>query len=249
VEFRDVHFSYPGARKPVLKGLSFSIEPGETVALVGKNGAGKSTVAKLIAGFYQPDRGTILYDDRDANLLNAAELQLQIACLFQHFGHYIATAAANIAFGDWQRLIGDRAAIESVAKRTGVHEFIEALPDGYDTLLGREFGTYQPSAGQWQQLAISRLMARDARIIVLDEPTSNLDVLAETELFRQFQSLAENRTTLLISHRFSTVSMANRILIIDEGQIVESGSHRELMDLNGRYATLFNLAQRFMNPA
>jgi ATP-binding cassette subfamily B protein len=249
VEFRDVQFSYPGTGNRVLHDLSFVIEPGESVALVGRNGAGKSTIAKLIAGFYRPDAGQILFDDRDAATLDYVQLEPQIACLFQQFGQYIASAADNIAFGDWQRLHDDRAAIEAIARRNNVHDYIESMPAGYDTVLGREFGDYQPSGGQWQQLAIARLMARDARILVLDEPTSNLDVFAEAELFKQFQALAEDRSTLLISHRFSTVSMADRILVIDHGQIVESGSHQELMEQNGHYSALFNLAQHFVKPS
>lgn len=245
VELRDVHFRYPGAAQDTLRGLSLTIKPGETVALVGDNGAGKSTVAKLVAGLYAVQEGALLFDGRDSRTLDPRQLQRRIACVFQQFGRYEATAADALAFGDWARLGGDRAAVESVARRAGVHDLISAMPDGYDTQLGRRFGRYQPSGGQWQQLAIARLIGRDARLLILDEPTANLDVAAEAELFERFRALAAGRTTLLISHRFSTVSMADRILVMDRGRIVESGSHRELLALNGRYAALFALAFRF----
>lgn len=245
IELRDLVFQYPGAPEPTLRGLSFSIAPGETVALVGPNGAGKTTVARLIAGLYHAQQGTILIDGRDVREMDPKELQRRIGCVFQQFGRYMASAADNIAFGDWERLRGDHDAIEAIARRANVHSLITAMPQGYQTPLGRQFGVYEPSGGQWQQLAIARLIARDARIMILDEPTANLDVTAEAALFKQFRQLAAGRTTLLISHRFSTVAMADRILVIDEGRVVENGSHRELLARNGRYAALFGLSQRF----
>lgn len=245
IELRDLVFQYPGAPEPTLRGLSFSIAPGETVALVGTNGAGKTTVARLIAGLYPVQRGTILIDGHDVREMDPQELQRRIGCVFQQFGRYMASAADNIAFGDWERLRGDDDAIEAIARRANVHPLITEMPQGYQTPLGRQFGVYQPSGGQWQQLAIARLMARDARIMILDEPTANLDVTAEAALFRQFRQLAAGRTTLLISHRFSTVAMADRILVIDEGRIVENGSHQELLARNGRYAALFGLSHGF----
>ncbi len=245
IELRDLVFRYPGAPEPTLRGLSFSVEPGETVALVGANGAGKTTVARLIAGLYEVQQGAILVDGHDVRELGSEQLQRRVGCVFQQFGRYVASAADNIAFGDWQRLQGDDAAIEAIARSAGVDALVRSMPQGYRTLLGRQFGQYQPSGGQWQQLAIARLIARDARILILDEPTANLDVAAEAALFEQFRALAAGRTTLLISHRFSTVSMADRILVIEAGRIVESGSHRKLMARNGRYAALFALSQRF----
>jgi ATP-binding cassette, subfamily B, bacterial len=246
IELRNVTFTYPGAAKPTLANLSFAIAPGETVALVGDNGAGKTTIAKLIAGLHDPTEGSVLFDGIDARDLDAAHLRHQVACLFQNFGRYAATAADNIAFGDWERLLGDEARIETVARAAGVHDLIGAMPQGYRTMLGRSFGHYEPSGGQWQQLAIARAMAREARILILDEPTANLDIDTEYRLFLRYRALAEGRTILLISHRFSTVRMADRILVLDGGQVVESGAHDELMRSNGRYATLYDLHRRHL---
>ena len=246
IAFRDVTFTYPGAARPTLANLSFAIEPGETVALVGDNGAGKTTIAKLIACLHDPTDGAVLFDGIDARDLDLAHLRRHVTCLFQHFGRYAATAADNIAFGDWERLLGDEARIETVARAAGVHDLISAMPQGYRTMLGRTFGRYEPSGGQWQQLAIARAIARDARILILDEPTANLDIDTEYRLFLRYRALAEGRTILLISHRFSTVRMADRILVLDAGQVVESGTHDELTRLNGRYAALYELHRRHL---
>jgi ATP-binding cassette subfamily B protein len=245
VELHGVSFRYPGAAEPVLHDLSLRIEPGETVALVGANGAGKTTVARLIAGLYQAGAGAVLIDGQDVATADPAWLGRQVGCVFQQFGRYHASAKDNIAFGDWPRLRDDTAAVEAIARKTDLHRLIASMPQGYATLLGRQFGQYQPSGGQWQQLAIARLIARDARILILDEPTASLDVVAEAELFERFRALAEGRTTLLISHRFSTVAMADRVLVMEQGHIVEDGSHDELLRQGGRYAALFGVSRRF----
>lgn len=244
IEFRDVQFTYPGASAPTLSGLSFRVEAGETVALVGENGAGKTTVAKLIARLYDIDAGTLLFDGMDARGLDPEGVQRQVACVFQHFGRYAATALDNIAFGDWDRLSGDAEKVREIARLVGLDEMIKDMPESYATLLGRDLGRYQPSGGQWQQIAIARAMARDAPIVILDEPTANLDVHAEEELFQRFLSLARGRATILISHRFSTVSRADRILVMDGGRIVESGTHDQLIREDGRYARMYELASR-----
>lgn len=244
IELRAVRFSYPGGAAPVLRDLSLSIEAGEFVALVGANGAGKTTIARLVAGLYEPEAGAVLFDGRDLRTLDPRWLRREVACVFQHFGRYQASAADNIAFGDWPRLREDLTAVEAIARRADAHRLIEAMPNGYETLLGRQFGLFQPSGGQWQQLAIARLLARDARILVLDEPTAQLDIVAEAALFERFRALAAGRTTLLISHRFSTVAMADRILVLERGRIVEDGSHRALLARGGPYAALFGLAQQ-----
>ena len=249
IVFRDVTFTYPGADRPTLSKLSFAIEPGETVALVGHNGAGKTTIAKLIARLHDPTGGAVLLDGVDARDLDIGHLRREVTCLFQNFGRYAASAADNIAFGDWERLLGDDARIEAIARAAGVHDLVSAMPHGYRTMLGRAFGQYEPSGGQWQQLAIARAMARDARILILDEPTANLDIDTEYRLFQHYRALAEGRTIVLISHRFSTVRMADRILVLDAGQIIESGSHDALMRLQGRYAALYDLHRRHLGAA
>ena len=246
VALRDVSFTYAAATRPTLANLSFAIAPGEVVALVGDNGAGKSTIAKLIAGLYDPCSGTVLFDGIDAREFDPGHLRRQVTCLTQEFGRYAASAADNVAFGDWERLVGDEAALEAVAHAADVHDLISAMPQGYRTMLGREFGQYEPSGGQWQQLAVARTVAHGARIVILDEPTANLDIETEYRLFQRYRALSEGRTILLISHRFSTVRMADRILVLAAGQVVESGTHDELIHMNGRYAALYDLHRRHL---
>ena len=216
------------------------------MALVGENGSGKTTLAKLIAGLYTPDRGRILLDGRDITEIDPGSLHRQIAFIFQSFSRYEATAADNIAYGDWEHILGDRTRVEEIARAAGVHDMVAAMPAGYDTLLGRSFGAHDLAGGQWQKLAVARAFARPARLLILDEPTAAHDARAEYELFVRARELAHGRTTLLISHRFSTLSMADRILVMHEGQIVEQGTHDELMEHAGRYSELYGLHQRQM---
>jgi ATP-binding cassette, subfamily B, bacterial len=240
IRVEQLSFAYPGSSQPVLKDLDLHIRPGETVALVGENGAGKTTLVKLLARLYEPDLGRILLDGHDLRDLSLPYLYAQIAFIFQDFNRYEATAADNIAYGDWRNLLQDRPAVEAAARRADAHDMVASFPQGYDTLLGRMFGQHDLSGGQWQKLAIARVAARPASLLILDEPTSNLDARAEYELFCRFRELAQGRTTILISHRFTTVSMADRILVMAGGCIVEQGTHRELLDRAGAYAALYN---------
>jgi len=246
IEVSDVTFAYPGATSPTLVDLSLRIEPGEIVALVGRNGAGKTTLVHLLARFYDPQKGRITVDGIDLRELSQEYLHERIGFVFQHPGRYEASVRENIAYGKWSTLLNDGNGVQVIAKRAGIEPLIEALPHGYETQLGREFGETNLSGGQWQQIAIARALARDASLLILDEPAASLDAEAEYELFCSSRRLAAGRTTILISHRFSTVSMADRILVMDRGRLVESGTHSELLAKNGYYATLYSFQQRQM---
>jgi ATP-binding cassette subfamily B protein len=241
IEFRNVTYAYEGKDEPALKDVSFHIAKGETVAIVGHNGAGKTTLVKLVARLYDPQAGQVLIDGRDVREYDPDELRGEFGVLFQDYVHYQFSARENIGIGRVERL-DDTPAIAVAATKSGAASVIEGLPEGYDTVLGKWFdGGVNLSGGEWQKVALGRAFMREAQILILDEPSAALDAKAEYELFSRLRELAHGRTAIFISHRFSTVRQADRILVFELGSLIESGTHEELLALGGRYAELFNL--------
>ncbi|MGH3694103.1 MAG: ABC transporter ATP-binding protein [Pseudonocardiaceae bacterium] len=236
-----VSYAYPGSDRKALDDVSLSIERGEVVALVGENGSGKTTLAKLLAGLHQPSAGTVNWDGRPLGEWDPHQLRRHVAVIFQDFARYELSALENIAVGRAQDRV-DPAAVRVAAEHAGAASFLEALPAGYDTLLSKALaGGVDLSLGQWQRVALARAIYRNAGFVVLDEPTSALDPRAEHDLFARMRDILDDRTVLLISHRFSSVRHADRIYVLDDGRIVEHGSHDELMSRRGLYAELFSL--------
>ena len=239
--FENVGFRYPDAERWALRALDFELRAGEVLALVGENGAGKTTLVKLLARLYDPDEGRILLDGRDLRDYDLEDLRANIGVIFQDFVRYHLTAGENIGVGQIDAMY-DRERIRGAAKRALADQVIEPLPQGYDQLIGRRFKSgVDLSGGQWQKIAIARAYMRDAQVMILDEPTAALDARSEFEVFQRFKELSSNRTAVLISHRFSSVRMADRILVLNEGRLEASGTHEQLLVQGGRYAELFEL--------
>ena len=241
IEFRGVGFHYPDSEEWAVRDINLTIHCGEKIALVGPNGAGKTTLIKLLSRLYDPSEGAILIDGIDIRELDPLDLRRRIGIIFQDFVRYHLPASENIGFGQIEASDRLEQIIES-ARKSGAHPIIENLPDGYQTMLGRWFhGGHELSVGQWQKIALARAFMRDAEILVLDEPTASLDAETEYEIFCRFQELSVGKMAILISHRFSTVRMADRIVVIQDGRIAEIGTHHDLLNQGGIYGHLFGL--------
>jgi ATP-binding cassette, subfamily B, bacterial len=240
-EFRDVSFAYPGSERQVLRRVSFHFDAGERIALIGENGAGKTTLVKLLARLYEPTGGAILLDGIDLREYDVDSLRREIGVIFQDYMRYDMLVRENIGFGRIEQL-ANQSRIEGAAQKSLADPMIAQLKLGYDQMLGRRFENgVDLSAGQWQKVALGRAYMRDAQVLILDEPTASLDARAEYEVFLRFADLTKGRMAVLISHRFSTVRMADRILVLADGELVEQGTHQKLLALGGRYAELFEL--------
>jgi ATP-binding cassette subfamily B protein len=245
VRFENVSFSYPGEPRPTIRNVSLHVRPGESLALVGENGSGKTTLIKLLTRLYSPSSGRVLLDGLDLQQWNADALRTRVGVIFQDFARYQMLVGENVGAGD-ELHFDDESRWRAAAAKGQADKFIEELPQAYRTQLGKWFKDGRElSGGQWQKIALARAFMRTrADVLVLDEPTAAMDAQAEADVFEHFRKLAHHRMTILISHRFSTVRMADHIAVLEEGAVVEFGAHADLLNLNGRYATLFNLQAR-----
>jgi ATP-binding cassette, subfamily B, bacterial len=241
IELDDVSFTYPSRREASLHNVSLTIKAGEIIAIVGENGSGKTTLTKLLAGLYRPTEGTVTWDGRDTRGMDLAHLRENATVIFQDFAKYYLSAHENIGISRIEDM-EDRGRIRHAAERAGAEAFLATLPGGYGCLLGPSFsGGTDLSVGQWQRVALARAYFRDAPMLILDEPTAAVDPRGEYEIFQQVRRLASGRTVILVSHRFSTVRVADRIVVLQGGRIVEEGDHATLEAADGLYAELFRL--------
>ena len=239
--FKNVGFKYTNSERWANRYLNFTLQVGEKLALVGENGAGKTTLVKLLARLYDPTEGTIFLDGHDLREYDLAALRKQVGVIFQDYIRYQMTVSQNIAVGNIEEK-ENSALIMHAAKQSLADLLVEKLPGKYDQSLGKRFNQgVELSGGEWQKLALARAYMKEAQLLILDEPTAALDARAEYEVFQRFSDLTKGKTAVLISHRFSTVRMADRILVLEKGELLEEGSHETLLQLNGRYAELFRL--------
>ena len=250
IVFDHVYFKYPGTEKYVLEDINLTINAGDTVVLVGLNGAGKTTLIKLLTRLYDPSEGTIYLDGHDIKEYDVEELYKMFGIIFQDFGRYAMNVRENIEFGQIDAKHSEES-IKDAAEAANATDFIERLPDKYETPLMRWFeeSGIELSIGQWQKLAIARAFYSDSDVLILDEPTASLDPMAEQEIFNQFDNLRKDKTTFFVSHRLSSATAANKIVVLEYGKVLEVGNHSQLMNLKGRYYELFSTqAQRYITP-
>lgn len=244
IEFRDVWFRYPGTNRDILKGMSFRIEAGEKISVVGENGEGKSTMIKLLLGLFAPDRGEILINGRTLSDYSDRARGQIFGTVFQDFVRYSITVEENVMLGDLEH--GDQEAYRRAVKRAGAEEFINRLPNGKDTLLGRDFeGGVDLSGGQWQRIAMARALMGDKPVLILDEPTSQLDPVTESRLYQEFAEMAEEKTAVFITHRLASTMITDRIYVLSGGKVAECGSHGKLMERGGIYAEMFESQKKW----
>lgn len=239
LDFKDVHFTYPGSDREILKGINLKIRQGEKIAIIGENGSGKSTFVSLLNGLYSPTKGEVLVNGKDIKE-QLGILRKKMSCTLQDFGEYDFTIAENVRIGDLANVHTDKEVREAL-KKAGILEYVDTLKAGMETPLGNHAeGSVDLSGGQWQKLAMARNLIRaDASIMIMDEPTAALDPVAESRLYQEFQNLTGDKTVLLISHRLGATRLADRILVFSDGQIVEDGSHEELLKQNGLYTQMY----------
>lgn len=248
IEFKNVSFAYPGTDKLVLKNVSFTLDKGTTTVLVGLNGAGKTTIIKLLTRLYDPTDGVILLDGEDLRKYDTTQLYSIFGTIFQDFGKYAVSVEENIYYGDIEKGLIDEE-VQLAASKSGASEYIDKLPDGYKTKLIRFFDedATDLSIGQWQKLSVARAFYSDSDILILDEPTASLDAIAEQQIFKQFEELTENKTSIFVSHRLSSATTADKIIVLEYGEIIEEGNHKSLMDAKGKYYDLFTTqAKRYI---
>ncbi len=251
IEFKNVCFRYPGTQRNVLQDINLTVRPGETMALVGLNGAGKTTLIKLLMRLYDPTEGEILLDGKNIKDYDLKSLYHTFGIIFQDFGKYAVSVEENIRFGDIHKE-AEMEQVEYAARQSAAEDYINRLPDGYQTPLMRYFepNGLELSIGQWQKLAIARAFYADAEILILDEPTASLDAIAEQEIFNQFDELRSDKTTIFVSHRLSSATMADQIIVLENGCLIEKGTHTELMQMKGKYCKLFSTqAKRYLEQS
>lgn len=240
IKLQNVSFKYLNSKKEILKNISLDIKPGEKIAIVGRNGSGKTTLVKCLSGLYEPTSGSILYDDIDAKSINPNEIRKKFSIIFQDFMRYYFKASENIAISSTDE-INNKEKILATSKLADSHEFITKLDNGYNTLLGNFLGSgVDLSGGQWQKIAISRALFKEAEVLILDEPSSALDPITELNIYNKFNELSKDKTTIFISHRMASAKLADRILVLKDGMIIEEGTHEDLIKLDTLYAEMYN---------